>query len=220
MTRRINPMSENKAKLFVVSAPSGCGKGTILSEVIKAKKFHYSVSCTTRTPRDGEVDGVNYYFIDKEKFKQMAEQGQFLEYAKFASNYYGTPEKAVRESLEKGIDIVLEIETKGAFQIREAMPEAVLIFILPPSVKELKRRLNKRGTEKDDVIEKRVSKAVGEICQSYKYDYVIMNDGLEEAIADFVKVYDSAKNEDSVADEYKPIVGKTKNMIDEVLKNA
>ena len=213
-------MSENKAKLFVVSAPSGCGKGTILSEVIKAKNFHYSVSCTTRQPRDGEVDGVNYYFISQDKFEQMIEQNEFLEHARFASNYYGTPAKAVKDSLEKGIAIVLEIETKGAFQVKEAMPEAVLIFILPPSVKELKRRLYKRGTEEDDVIEKRVSKAVGEIQQAYKYDYVIMNDGLEDAIADFVKVYDSARNGTPEADEHKPDVEKTKNMIDEVLKNA
>lgn len=213
-------MNDNKAKLFVVSAPSGCGKGTILSEVLQIKKFHYSVSCTTREPREGEVHGENYFFIDKNKFEEMIANNEFLEYACFASNYYGTPEKAVRENLEKGIDIVLEIETQGAFQIKKAMPEAVLVFILPPSVKELNRRLNKRGTEDEDVILKRLSEAKGELQKASAYDYVIMNDGLEEAVEDFITVFDSAKNEDSKADRFKPSNEETKKMIDEVLKNA
>ena len=213
-------MSEGKAKLFVVSAPSGCGKGTILAEVFKAREVYYSVSCTTRKPREGEVDGVNYFFVDKDKFEDMIGNDEFLEYAQFASNYYGTPVKAVKESLEKGIDVVLEIETKGAFQVKKAMPEAVLLFILPPSVKELVRRLNKRGTESEEVIAERVSEAVGEIEKSYKYDYVIMNAELENAIDDFHAVFESAKLEDSNADKFKPNDENTKKIIDEVLKNA
>ena len=210
----------NNAKLFIVSAPSGCGKGTILSEIKKAKNFHYSVSCTTRAPREGEAHGVNYYFINRGRFDEMIENGEFLEYAPFADNYYGTPKKPIEDNLKNGIDTVLEIETNGAFQVKKAMPEAVSIFILPPSVKELRRRLNKRGTESEDVIEKRVNEAVREISQSYKYDYVVMNDGLEEALNDFTIVYESAKNEDSNADKFKPSNEEIKNMIDEVLKNA
>lgn len=210
----------NNAKLFIVSAPSGCGKGTILSEFFKDKKVFYSISCTTREPREGEKDGVHYHFIDNEKFDKMIDENGFLEYAKFASNAYGTPIKPVLENLENGIDVVLEIETQGAFQVKKTMPEAIMLFILPPSVKELRRRLFKRGTEKEDVIEKRVGQAVGEIQKAYDYDYVIMNDELEDAIKDFKIVFESAKNEDSKADKFKPSNENTKNMIDEVLKNA
>ena len=210
----------NNAKLFIVSAPSGCGKGTILSEFFKDKKVFYSISCTTREPREGEKDGVHYHFIDNEKFDKMIDENGFLEYAKFASNAYGTPIKPVLENLENGIDVVLEIETQGAFQVKKTMPEAIMLFILPPSVKGLRRRLFKRGTEKQDVIEKTVGQAVGEIQKAYDYDYVIMNDELEDAIKDFKIVFESAKNEDSKADKFKPSNENTKNMIDEVLKNA
>lgn len=213
-------MNKDNAKLFVVSAPSGCGKGTILAEVLKRKEFFYSVSCTTRKPRDNEVDGVNYHYIDDDKFRQMISNNEFLEYAGYVSHYYGTPVKPVNDCLEKGVDVVLEIETQGAFNVKKAMPEAVLLFILPPSVKELKRRLNKRGTEPEDVINKRTAEAVGEIQKAYDYDYVIMNDALEDAVEDFFKVVDSAKNGDSKADDFKTDNEKVKKMIDEVLKNA
>lgn len=213
-------MSDMKAKLFVVSAPSGCGKGTILAEVFKEREVYYSVSCTTRKPREGEENGVQYFFVDNEKFDKMIEQGEFLEYAKFASNSYGTPVAPVKEHLEKGVDVVLEIETKGAFQVKKAMPDAVLVFILPPSVKELDRRLHKRATETDEVIAERISQAVGEIEKSYEYDYVIMNDELETAVDDFNAVFESAKREDKAADRFRPDDENTKNMIDEVLKNA
>lgn len=213
-------MNKHKAKLFVVSAPSGCGKGTILEEVFKEKEVYYSVSCTTRKPRENEVDGINYYFIDNDKFEEMKKNNGFLEYAQYANNCYGTPAAPVKENLENGIDVILEIETKGAFQVKKAMPEAVLMFVLPPSVKELRRRLFKRGTETEEVIEARISEAVGEIEKSYEYDYVIMNDELEDAVNDFKNVFESATNENSDADKYKPCNEKVKNMIDEVLKNA
>ena len=154
----------NKGKLYVVSAPSGCGKGTILSEVLKNNdNLFYSVSATTRCPRDGEEDGVNYYFLSVEDFKKQIENGGMLEYAQFCDNYYGTPKQKVLDKLNKGIDVILEIETNGAMQIKKAMSEAILIFILPPSVSELRRRLNKRGTEKQDIIDKRVNEAEAEI---------------------------------------------------------
>lgn len=199
-----------RGMLYVVSAPSGCGKGTILSEVFKRQdNIFFSVSATTRQPREGEVDGVNYFFLTKDEFKNLAENGQMLEYAQFCDNFYGTPKKAVEEKLDAGFDVILEIETKGAMLVKERMPEATLIFILPPSVKELKRRLNKRGTETEDVINQRVSEAVGEIKKAYDYDYVMMNDELSDAIDDFISIMKVAKLEKN-----------NKNTIDEVLENA
>lgn len=201
----------NKGKLFVVSAPSGCGKGTILLEVLNNNKnLFYSVSATTRTPREGEIDGVNYYFLSKDEFKREIDNGGMLEYAQYCDNFYGTPKKKVFEKLEQGIDVILEIETKGAMQVKGVMPEAVLIFILPPSVLELRRRLNKRGTEEENVIEKRVKEAEDEIRRAFNYDYIIMNDELDKAIEDFEAVLKASK----LTKE------NNKNMIEEVLKNA
>ena len=201
----------NKGKLFVVSAPSGCGKGTILLEVLNNNKnLFYSVSATTRAPREGEIDGVNYYFLSKDEFKREIDNGGMLEYAQYCDNFYGTPKKKVVEKLEQGIDVILEIETKGAMQVKGVMPEAVLIFILPPSVLELRRRLNKRGTEEESVIEKRVKEAEDEIRRAFNYDYIIMNDELDKAIEDFEAVLKASK----LTKE------NNKNMIEEVLKNA
>lgn len=210
----------SKAKLFVVSAPSGCGKGTILTEVFKGKDVFYSVSCTTRTPREGEIDGVHYNFLTDTQFENMINNNEFLEHAGFVGKYYGTPKGPVVEKLEKGIDVILEIETQGAFQVKKAMPGAVLLFILPPSVKEIDRRLRKRGTETDDVIAKRVAEAKGEIEKACKYDYVIMNDALEDAVNDFNTVFESAKAENNVADKFKAGNKDIIKLIDEVLKNA
>ena len=211
---------KNNAKLFVVSAPSGCGKGTILSEVFKDKNPYYSVSCTTRKPREGEVDGVHYRFVDDGVFESMISNGEFLEHAGFVGHYYGTPKEPAMRNLNGGRDVILEIETQGAFQVKEAFPESVLLFVLPPSVKELKRRLNKRGTEAEDVIEKRCAEASGEIAKAVKYDYVIMNDGLEEAVADFITVMESVKAGDGKADCFKADNENTIKLINEVLKNA
>lgn len=211
---------ENNAKLFVISAPSGCGKGTILGEVFKDSDVFHSVSCTTRSPRDGEVNGVHYNFISDEKFEEMIKNNEFLEYAGFVKHYYGTPSKPVYENIEAGRDVILEIETQGAFQIKKIVPEAVLIFILPPSVKELDRRLRKRGTENDEVINNRVAMAAEEIGKAYAYDYVIMNNDLEDAVKDFNIVINSAKEENSNADVFKADNENAKKMIDEVLENA
>lgn len=210
----------NNARLFVISAPSGCGKGTILAEVFAKSRAVYSVSCTTRSPRDGEENGVNYYFLDNEQFEKMIADRQLLEYAGFVEHYYGTPLQPVLENLEAGRDVILEIETKGAFQVKQAMPEAVLIFVLPPSVKELDRRLRKRGTEKEEDIRDRVAIAAEEISKAYDYDYVIMNDALEDAVGDFRYVVESIKAGNSEADRFKANSKETKNMIDEVLNNA
>lgn len=182
-----------KGLLIVVSAPSGCGKGTILSEVLKNDSFFYSVSATTRAPREGEVNGVNYHFLTKEKFEELIASDGMLEYAQYCGNYYGTPRKAVLDKLEEGKDVILEIEVQGAMKIRERCPEAMFVFILPPSLGTLKERLVKRGTETMDVIEKRVGEAAREIEAAYKYDYVIVNDDLQNAVDDFITAVKAEK---------------------------
>ena len=182
-----------KGLLIVVSAPSGCGKGTILSEVLKNDNFFYSVSATTRAPREGEVNGVNYHFLTKEKFEELIASDGMLEYAQYCGNYYGTPRKAVFDKLDEGKDVILEIEVQGAMKIRERCPEAMFVFILPPSLGTLKERLVKRGTETMDVIEKRVGEAAREIETAYKYDYVIVNDDLQTAVDDFITAVKAEK---------------------------
>lgn len=200
----------NKGLLIVVSAPSGCGKGTILAEILKDPQFYYSISATTRKPREGEENGVNYHFLSREQFEDLIQNNGLLEYAQFCDNYYGTPRKQVEDKLNEGKNVILEIEVQGAMKIKETCPDAVFIFILPPSVKELRRRLNKRGTETEEVIDKRVSQAVGEIKMAEKYDYIMVNDELEKAIEDMKAIISVEKMTCKRA---------VKN-IDEVLKNA
>lgn len=177
-----------KGFLIVYSGPSGVGKGTILKELlpIKSLKLCYSVSMTTRKPRVGEVDGKDYFFVTKKRFAEAVENGELLEYAKFVDNYYGTPKKFVEEMTEKGKNVVLEIETIGAKKILKKYGDenVVSIYILPPSMKELKSRLKARGTESDEVIKKRISKARREIEKLDMFDYVIVNDDLKTAIKD------------------------------------
>lgn len=200
----------NKGMLIVVSGPSGCGKGTVLAEILKSDKIFYSVSATTRSPRPGETDGVNYYFLTKEKFEKLIAEDGMLEYASYCGNYYGTPKKPVEDMLEQGKHVILEIEVQGAMKVMEKCPEAVFVFILPPSLKELQRRLNKRGTEAEDVIQKRLSEAAGEIKQAYKYNYSVINGELEKAVEDLKAIIR--------AEELKST--NSKNNIDEVLENA
>lgn len=198
----------SKGLLIVVSAPSGCGKGTILAEVLKNDNFYYSVSATTRSPREGEVNGVNYHFLTKEGFEQLISEDGMLEYACYCGNYYGTPRKAVFDKLEEGKDVILEIEVQGAMKIREKCPEAMFVFILPPSLAALRHRLEKRGTESPEVIEKRVGEAAGEIEKAYNYDYIIVNDDLDEAVSDFLTAVKAEKM----------TVKRSSNVIDEILK--
>ncbi|MDE6710259.1 MAG: guanylate kinase [Oscillospiraceae bacterium] len=200
----------NKGMLIVVSGPSGCGKGTVLAEILKSDRIFYSVSATTRSPRPGETDGVNYYFLTKERFEALIEEDGMLEYASYCGNYYGTPKKPVEDMLEQGKHVILEIEVQGAMKVMEKCPEAVFVFILPPSLKELERRLNKRGTEAEDVIKKRLSEAAGEIKQAYKYNYAVINGELSEAVDDLKAIIRS--------EELKSV--NSKNNIDEVLENA
>lgn len=200
---------KNKGLLLVVSAPSGCGKGTILGEILKDDSFYYSISATTRAPREGEQDGVNYHFITKEEFEQRIAQGGMLEYAQYCGNYYGTPKKEVEQMRDAGRDVILEIEVEGAMKVRALCPDAVFLFIAPPSVEELRRRLNKRGTEAAEVIEERVSQASRELSYANQYDYIIVNGELEKAIQDFRTVVRAEK-----------LRTKNGNKIDEVLNHA
>ena len=176
-------MSQNRGKLYVISGPSGTGKGTICKELLKDIGNEFSVSMTTRAPREGEIDGKDYFFVTKEEFLRHVEQGNFLEHATVFDNFYGTPKDMVLKRLERGRNVLLDIDVQGGLQVKASMPEAVLIFILPPSLAELRRRLEGRGTETADVIEKRLGTALNEIKLIGEYDYYIVNDDKEEAFA-------------------------------------
>lgn len=188
-------MLNRKGLLLVVSGPSGAGKGTICKALLnKNDQIKLSVSATTRKPRNGEVHGVNYFFIEKEEFTKMIENGEFLEYAQIYDNFYGTPKAAIIECLEKGQDVILEIEMQGARQIKEVYPEGVFIFVLPPSLEELKSRIVGRGTETQEEIEKRFSYAFEEINQIVNYDYFIVNEDIEKSVSDVEAIICAEKN--------------------------
>ena len=175
----------SKGTLFVLLSPSGGGKGSVLKEVLdKEKKLRCSVSATTRKPRPGEVDGKHYFFIDKAEFEDMIEKGTMLEHASYCGNYYGTPRAAVEKWQNEGIDVVLEIEVQGAVQVKKLAPEAVSIFIMPPSFEVLEKRLRRRGTETEEVIESRLSAARGEISYAQQCRYIVVNDELQTAVDD------------------------------------
>lgn len=167
-----------KGILIVLSGPSGVGKGTVRKEIFSQpnKAFEYSISMTTRKPREGEVDGVDYFFKTREEFEALIDQGKLLEYAEFVGNYYGTPVDYVKETLEKGKDVFLEIEVQGAQQVREKFPDGLFIFLVPPSLSELKNRIVTRGTETEEIINNRMTAAKEEIEMMHLYDYVVEND--------------------------------------------
>ena len=171
-----------KGLLVVVSGPSGAGKGTICQALLEKTTLAYSVSATTRKPRAGEVDGESYYFLSVEAFEEMIEKDELLEWAKVYDNDYGTPLKKVEEKLTAGEDILLEIDTQGAMKVREKFPEGVYIFILPPSLTELERRIRGRDTETEDVLQKRLAAAIGEIEAGKCYKYVVTNDEVDSAV--------------------------------------
>lgn len=178
-------MAENKTKrgsLIVISGFSGVGKGTVVKRLVSDFGYNLSVSATTRSPRDGEVNGREYYFMDRSEFENLIDYGGFIEWTQYVENYYGTPKKYVEECLEAGRDIILEIEVMGALNVKEQFPDALLIFISAPSIAELKNRLAGRGTESEETIIKRLKKATEEAEDMDKYDYVIVNDDLEECI--------------------------------------
>lgn len=181
-------MNKN-GKLYVFTGPSGTGKGTILSQVLKQDaRLFLSVSATTRAPREGEIHGGHYYFLDKQTFEDKINNGEFLEYAQYVGNYYGTLEEPVNEQLKNGNDVILEIEVQGAMQIHEKRPDAVMIFVAPPSIEELERRLVGRGTENPEKVAARMKTAEEELKQADKFDYIIVNDDLDCAIADLLAI--------------------------------
>lgn len=174
-----------RGTLFVVSAPSGTGKDTVVRELLaKHPELGFSVSATTRKPRPGEQEGVDYYFVSPERFSEMIERNEFLEYAEYTSASYGTPAGPVDEALDSGRDMILVIEMTGARWVQVKRPDAVLIFLVPPSFEELERRLRGRGTETEEQIEARMKKARTEVAQMGGYDYIVINDELSDAVAD------------------------------------
>ncbi|WP_373598388.1 guanylate kinase [Paraclostridium bifermentans] len=186
---------KRKGLLLVVSGPSGAGKGTICKEFLQNNKdVKLSVSATTRQPREGEVDGVNYFFVSKENFKSMIDNNELLEHAQIYDNFYGTPKAAILENLENGNDVVLEIEMQGARQIKDVYPEGVFIFILPPSLNELKNRIVGRGTETEEQINKRFGSAFNEICQIEDYDYFIVNKDVKTSAQELEHIISAEKN--------------------------
>ena len=174
---------KKSGQLIVISAPSGCGKGSIINGVLeKNKNMWLSVSTTSRKIRENDIPGVTYTFVTEEEFKQKIEEGFFLEYTNYAGNYYGTPKGTIKEKLDQGIDVILEIEIEGAANIKKLIPEAIFIFILPPSLKDMVKRLKKRGTDSKEKILERFHTAYKEIKEVTKYNYVVVNDILEDAI--------------------------------------
>ena len=173
----------NRGSLIILSGPSGAGKGTIHNELLKTEKnLTYSVSMTTRSPRPDEKDGIDYYFVTEERFQKEIKKGSFLEYACVHGNYYGTLKKNVTDSLDNGFDVILEIDIQGALKIKENNSDAIFIFIMPPSMRELKNRLVKRGTETKEKIIERFKNAYKEINEMNKYNYVVINDEVDKAV--------------------------------------
>ena len=184
----------SKGNLFIVTGPSGAGKGTVLGRLLPTmEQLQYSVSATTRAPREGEEDGVNYYFLNRNDFLNMVDWGEFLEYAEYVGNFYGTPAGPVDECLEKGVDVILEIEVQGALTVKSKRPEAKLVFIIPPTFADLELRLRSRGSESDEVIAKRLEKAKEEYSMANHYDYIVCNGEVEQAVEELRSIIKAAR---------------------------
>ena len=186
---------KKRGLLIVVSGFAGSGKGTLMKRLTgDYENYALSVSMTTRAPRPGEVHGREYFFVSREEFEEKIKDGGLIEYASYVENYYGTPRDYVEEQIAAGRDVILEIEIQGALKVRERFPDAVLIFVLPPSIEELYRRLKNRGTESEDVIRKRMRRAAEEVGAVEKYDYIMINDELEESVKKLHGLIEAAHN--------------------------
>ena len=184
-------MRENDARgeLIVLSGPSGSGKSTVIARLLSRRPdIHFSVSFTTRQPREGETDGVNYNFVDRAEFQRMIDDDELLEYAQYVGNYYGTSLKVILEQLDRGVDVLLDIEVQGAAKVKEKCPEAVTIFIVPPSMDELARRLRGRGTDAEPVIQDRLRQARRECREIPRYDYLVINDTVDRAVDEILAI--------------------------------
>ena len=179
----------NSQKLIIITGPSGVGKGSIVKELLERNKiFWVSISATTRKPREGEIDGIHYYFLSKEKFKQMIDDELFLEWAKFADNFYGTPINSIKSKIKSGFKVILEIEVEGANQVKRKFPNSLSVFLLPPDKEELERRIRNRGTDDEDSISKRLKRAEFEINSSKYFDYVLTNKSIPETVDKLLKI--------------------------------
>ncbi len=201
----------NKGGIFIISGPSGSGKDTLLVELFKkCPEIKFSISSITRPMRQGEKEGEKYNFISREKFEEMLKNDMLLEHNVYVGNYYGTPKQPILDAAENGFDIIIEVDVNGAKQIREKLPEAVSIFIMPPSFEELKRRLSGRGTETQELIGKRMESALSEIQRATEYDYIVVNDDIPTAVDDIISIVSNSRL----------ILKRQKHIIDEVLEKC
>ncbi|MCR5523102.1 MAG: guanylate kinase [Clostridia bacterium] len=204
-------MSDRKGLLIIFSGPSGCGKDTVLREMLETNDdLRVSISMTTRKIRDGEIDGMDYYFVSREYFEKKIKEGSMLEYAEYAGNYYGTPKAPVDDMINDGINVILEIEVQGAEKIRKLYPDAVSVFLMPPSLAELEERLRKRGTDDEETISHRLFIAEQEIRRATEFQYAVVNSEVEKAVSDFQEILNSEKHK----------ISRNPNLISEVINNV